>query len=335
VTTTLPDVSQSNPVTRRVEAFRKQFGERHFYLACHAALPLALTPDLLYCLWANFQRDIHGRLLNIPWIAVADLLLSGLCETVGYELYEMEVAIQHELILQLQQDPCFGQERIRELADFVMDYVVQQLESPDLDMREFARGQKWRAVAYTNPAEAAHTIAAVLAQTDLADSTEWIRMTALLEKLEDPLSDYPSLLAYAVAMADFLRGNEANAAAKFGQILGTADRLQVAGVNLPVPVKRVSARPEPVRSSPSNWIPLTNFNFLRQYYRQLIVGAVATCSLIGVIFYLPKIHKPPAKIDSSATSLPFPSSSVAPSSLIRTLMGHQAPVISSNSKFKI
>lgn len=62
-----PEVAQ-----RRIEAFRKRFGEAHLYLAYHAAFPLALTPDLLYRMWANFQRDIHGEVLNIPWIAVAE-----------------------------------------------------------------------------------------------------------------------------------------------------------------------------------------------------------------------------------------------------------------------
>jgi hypothetical protein len=44
-------------VTRRIEAFHQRFGEAHLDFAYHAAFPLALTPDLLYRLWANFQRD--------------------------------------------------------------------------------------------------------------------------------------------------------------------------------------------------------------------------------------------------------------------------------------
>ena len=306
-TPVLPDVNLSNAATRQIAAFRKQFGEGHFYLACHAALPLALTPDLLYYLWANFQRDIHGRLLDIPWIAVTDLLLSSLCEPVGYELYEMDVAIQKALILQLQQDPCFGQERVRELADFVMAYVAQQLESSDLDMRDFAQTQNWRAVAYTNPAEAAHSIASVLAQLSLEDSTEWIRMSALLETLAEPLSDYPSLLTYAAAMADFLRGKEAEAAAKFGQILDVAEQFQVAGVNLPVPAKMVPTYPEPVASLQPNWA--FRLDFLRQHYRWLTLGAVTTCSLVGIVFYLTKNQDPPINIASSpnilAVSIPI------------------------------
>jgi hypothetical protein len=110
-----PEVAQ-----RRIEAFGKRFGEAHLYLAYHAAFPLALTPDLLYHLWANFQRDIHAEVLNIPWIAVADLLLSSLCDEVGHELYEMEGGVRNALLSELKTNPRFGTERINELSDFLL-----------------------------------------------------------------------------------------------------------------------------------------------------------------------------------------------------------------------
>jgi WD40 repeat protein len=300
------NVSPSDRVTRRIAAFQQQFGEAHFYLACHAALPLALTPDLLYCLWANFQRDIQGRLLNVPWIAVTDLLLSGLCETVGHELYEMEVTIQKELMRQLQQHPHFGQERVQELANFVIAYVAQQLDSRDLDLRDFGQAQQWRALAYKNPAAAAHNIATVLAQLDLTDMTEWIRMAALLETLADPLSDYPSFLTYAAAMADLLRGKEAEAAAKFRQILDRTDQFQVAGVNLPVPVEMVPLRQEPIALPQPDWATLTNF--LRQHYLWLVTSTLATCfSLVGIVVHMTQTQKPP---DIATAPTPSPSASL-------------------------
>ncbi|HEY9626108.1 MAG TPA: serine protease [Coleofasciculaceae cyanobacterium] len=280
---------QSKAAIRQVENFRQQFGEGHFYLACHAALPVALTPDLLYCLWVNFQRDVHGGLLNIPWIAVTDLLLSSLCETVGHELYEIDAAIQRELMAQLQRDPRFGQERIQELANFVIVYVAQQLESPEPDIRDFAQTQKWRAVAYINPKKAANDISTTLAQLSLTDITEWIRMATLLETLATPLSDYPSLLTYAAAMADFLRGKEAEAAIKFQQILNMANQLQVAGVHLPVPAKVASSRPEPVPIPNLNWISI--IDFVRQHYRWLAISTFILCGLVGTSFYVPKSQK--------------------------------------------
>ncbi|MEO0970875.1 MAG: HEAT repeat domain-containing protein, partial [Cyanobacteria bacterium J06639_18] len=121
-----PEVAQ-----RRIKSFFKRFGETHLYLAYHAAFPLALKPELLYNLWANFQQDIHGKLLNIPWIGVADLLLSNLCDEVGYELYEMDLAVRNELLKELQSNERFGQQRIKELSDFLLEYIQNELQSPD------------------------------------------------------------------------------------------------------------------------------------------------------------------------------------------------------------
>ena len=54
----------------------------HLFLAYHAAFPLALTPDLLYNIWAVYRRDVNDQLLDIPWVAVSDLLLSHLCHII-------------------------------------------------------------------------------------------------------------------------------------------------------------------------------------------------------------------------------------------------------------
>ncbi|NEP20176.1 MAG: hypothetical protein F6J97_25380 [Leptolyngbya sp. SIO4C1] len=105
---------------RRVAAFRQKFGDSHLYFSYHAAFPLALTPELLYKLWANFQTDQAGLALDIPWIAVADLLLSGLCREVGHELYEMDTTVRRELLNQLQKEQRFGSPRIQQLAEFIL-----------------------------------------------------------------------------------------------------------------------------------------------------------------------------------------------------------------------
>jgi len=75
-----------------LQAFTRRFGKAHLNLACHAAFPLALTPELLYCLRENFQPQA-------PWIAVADILLSLCDPVIGYELYELEPEVRHELIV--------------------------------------------------------------------------------------------------------------------------------------------------------------------------------------------------------------------------------------------
>ena len=132
----------------RVITFAEKFGEGHLALACHAAFPLALTPDLLYRIWATFVPR------EAPWTAVADILLSPLCREVGYALYEMDIAVRNPLLEELKNDERFGQQRLNELADFLIKYVAQHLQGDDPDTHDLAQAQRWTALAYSRPNEA-------------------------------------------------------------------------------------------------------------------------------------------------------------------------------------
>ncbi|MEO1376998.1 MAG: pentapeptide repeat-containing protein [Cyanobacteria bacterium J06635_10] len=226
---------------RRINSFEKSFGKSHLYLAYHAAFPLALTPELLYHLWANFQQDIDGEAIDIPWVAVGDILLSNLCEEVGNELYEMDVEIRSELLQRLKQDPKFGQQRIIQLSDFLLQYVQQQLKSDDIDIREFAKVQKWTALAYTQPSEVAHQIAQhfqslQIAASTPADEAEFIRMASLLETFVEPLveAQLEPLLVYARGMASFARGDLEEATEQLGKVTENG-KVHIAGVDLAIP----------------------------------------------------------------------------------------------------
>lgn len=256
---------------RRIEAFGKRFGEAHLYLAYHAAFPLALTPDLLYRLWANFQRDIHGEVLNIPWIAVADLLLSSLCDEVGHELYEMEGTVRNVLLSELKANPRFGTERINELSDFLLAYVRQQLDSPDIDTRDFAKAQRWTALAYTRPSEAAPEIATALSRLKLEDSTEWVRMASVVETFAEPLAEFEPLLIYARGMKDFADGNLEGAAAQLNKVLNQEGQIQVAGVLLPVPGQIETIHQEPLLNNSKEMFdrPLPNITPAKQTEAEL------------------------------------------------------------------
>lgn len=234
--------------SRRIESFGQRFGEPHLYLAYHAAFPLALTPDLLYRLWANFQRDIQKQELKIPWLAVADLLLSSLCDEVGHELYEMDTAVRNALLRELKANPRFGQKRINELSDFLLIYVRQQLESHDPDMRDFALAQRWTALAYTQPSEAAQELASILASLKLEEKAEWVRMASLVETFAEPLAEFQPLLIYARGMANFVCGNQERATTQIiGLLANQEPQLQIAGVNVPIP-GQIANSVEEVRS---------------------------------------------------------------------------------------
>jgi CHAT domain len=188
---------------RRIEAFERRFGKTHLIFACHAAFPLALTPDLLYKLWANFQRDIHGFVLGIPWVAVADLLLSSLCDEVGRELYEMDTAVRNSLLNRLKEDENFGQQRINELSDFLLVYVRQQLQSNDQEVRDFAQAQRWTALAYTRQSEAARELTLALKNAYQQDRAEQVRLASLVETFAEPLAEFEPLLVYAREIGKF------------------------------------------------------------------------------------------------------------------------------------
>ena len=61
--------TDSEIAVERVVGFAQQFDGTHLDLACHAAFPQTLTPDLLYQIWLRFVPQA-------PWTAVARILLS-------------------------------------------------------------------------------------------------------------------------------------------------------------------------------------------------------------------------------------------------------------------
>lgn len=302
---TAPAKAKLNLANRQIDAFLKRFGETHLYLAYHAAFPLALTPDLLYRLWANFQRDSHEQTLNIPWIAVSDILLH-LCDEVGHELYEMDRSVRQELLQRLQDSPQFGLARLRELADFVLIQVEPHLHSLDPDLQEFAKTQKWGALAYKQPATVAKEIALLLTQLNFDEKNEWVRLSGLLDSLSAPLADYSTLQVYTQAMADFVRGRLQAAVAKIQTALDSQHQLQAAGVNLPIPEQILAALPP--LSAPTK--PESLWLTWLKRYRWQIGGGIISLALVGVVAYLYETDRLPF-LNSSNNQ---PSSELPPNS---------------------
>jgi len=108
----------------RIHAFIKKYeGVNHFLLACHAAIPVAITPDLLYKLWLNFQMDEKGAIIKMPITTVADILASPICRKIGYHLFEIHPTIRAELQETLESDSRFEVERVRRIAQFLQAYL--------------------------------------------------------------------------------------------------------------------------------------------------------------------------------------------------------------------
>jgi formylglycine-generating enzyme required for sulfatase activity/tetratricopeptide (TPR) repeat protein len=112
--------TQDNPHLARgrelVEEFLRHSEADQDYraLACHAALPLVLTPELL-----KFLR--HEFLPHLSWVAEVDLLLSRLCAEVAEDLYVMRRDARAYLIGQMRQDPSLGETRIEAVNRLLID----------------------------------------------------------------------------------------------------------------------------------------------------------------------------------------------------------------------
>ncbi|MGK7893222.1 MAG: NACHT domain-containing protein [Xenococcus sp. (in: cyanobacteria)] len=280
-------LNDNDVAKRRIAKFEDKFGKPHLYFAYHAAFPLVLTPDLLYCLWQTFQRNVQNEVIGIPWIAVANILLSNLCQEVDSELYEMDLAIRQELLRRLRDDNKFGEDRIRQLSKFLIEYTEQQLRlnSDDPDIQEFAKAQRWSALAYTDPDYAARELAAnyrevmlSVASSNSRKRAELMRLEAFLEASSEPFQAerFKSLRVYGHSMADFARGKIDSAAAQLQEVTDREGQIRIKNVILPVPELIKNTRPDFQRSRP----PLTQEEYRN---RQALLSKVKDFWVEGVL----------------------------------------------------
>ncbi len=183
-----------------------RFVERHEpsyrLLLYHAALPLVLTPELLNYLRTKFVQQV-------PWVAEADLLLSDLCQQVGYEQYVMDSAVRAYLLQEMKQDAALGPERMEAVARLLIHYV-RYLSKTDayLDAHEL-QAQQWAAMVYieeqreTTVREIQTAFEDVIALSTSANvnpathAAEAARLARITQELVTGLESYPELVAYA------------------------------------------------------------------------------------------------------------------------------------------
>jgi DNA-binding NarL/FixJ family response regulator len=200
-----PNTMESNTLEygkQKVDAFLMRFNESYRLLLYHAAIPLLLTPELLNYLRNRFLRG------QVPWIADADILLSELCEPVGYELYAMEAGVRAHLLQELHE--ALSDEHISRVASLLIHYVqVLARDNSYYTARELA-SQRWAAMVYLGRegqqsvahemARAMHTSLESLIHVDPSQSLmepELLYLARLAKNLENGLRAYPQFLKYA------------------------------------------------------------------------------------------------------------------------------------------
>lgn len=267
-----PNLTDIDSPQAQIDRFVERYGEAHLRLLYHAAFPLSLTPDLIYRLWANIQKDNSGQNTPIPWIAVSDVLCSGFCEKVGYELYELKPDLRRELLRRLSADPRFGEKRLKELAEFMLAYTESFLHSSDPADRNFAQVQRWGALAQLQPNIAARELAQALTHAYQNDADDLNRIAGIAQRLSDALADYPTLLDYARGMARYARGDEAGAVTHFQRLLVDKLTPSVEGILLPLPEELPLDQSNPKKSRSS----ITSRVWIYRVVLILIVLSVAS-----------------------------------------------------------
>lgn len=168
------------------KAFRNSFGEQVFHFACHAAVPVVLSPDLLHLLRINFFLDPPE---SLPYVAESQILLSPLCNEVGSGLYEIPPAIRDSLLHELAGNPAYGEARIREIAILLFEY--SERFSPWKDNLMIERAQQLTALNFLDPESAKNWLESAEQQPELktANDREWfIAMRSELRKIDALLS---------------------------------------------------------------------------------------------------------------------------------------------------
>ncbi|WP_392530119.1 SUMF1/EgtB/PvdO family nonheme iron enzyme [Nostoc sp. C117] len=193
---------------QQINRFVGRFEPSYEYLACHCALPLVLTPELVNYIRVQF-------LLNeeVPWIAEADLLLSNLCRPIGYELYAMTPVVRSNLLAKFQEPAFqqkFGTNRLKSVAQLLMDYVTYLMRTrphkPDK-----LQAQQWAAMVYldehrTQAEEEIVTALQALVNRGKNGQAELAQLKRIIAEFRPQLSQYDRLRELAEEVGILLKG---------------------------------------------------------------------------------------------------------------------------------
>lgn len=197
-----------------VRRFVRRFEPSYHALACHAALPLVLTPELV-----NYLRNEFLRNEEVPWVAEVDLLLSDLCRPVGYELYAMDTDVRAYLLAELERQ--FGRSRIQQVAKLLISYVRYLAETGDSVNEKELEAQQWAAMVYINENQRQAAVQQIAEKFraggvfinqvggDLVNPAELARLAQITTELAPELANYPDLLDYAALVSEVILGDDA------------------------------------------------------------------------------------------------------------------------------
>ncbi len=216
-----------------LEQYAADYGRDPLLLLMHASVPETLRPDLLNLIRVNFLAA-HGPDPSLE----ADVLFSPLATALGGGYYRIDAQVRWHCLVMLRSlyrhDP---RPRIRRIAELLWRYVEarehQASRAADPQLAEFLDIQRWVALAFLEPASAAHAFADALRQTHADGSTVALRLGGLASAIELPLAGQPELLAYARGLDALASGNDAEAERLLGAL--GSDEIRVGDIVLKAP----------------------------------------------------------------------------------------------------
>ncbi len=174
---------------RQVDYFERLYDAEMLDFACHAAFPLTLTTEVVYLLRQKYFPDLD-------WSAAGELLLSNLCDVVGYDLYAISLPVRSRLLKKLVENEEFGKQRVNDLAVWIADYIKQRLGiEPSGWAKMLGDPSEWTALACLKDDEVTEKIEAqlskLLAEFDEPEQRkrERFRLAALMESQKDLLAE--------------------------------------------------------------------------------------------------------------------------------------------------
>ncbi|MGB5711689.1 MAG: hypothetical protein WBM44_12375, partial [Waterburya sp.] len=220
---------------QKIDRFVRRFEPSYRLLAHHAALPLALTPELLNYLRVQFLRG------EVPWVAEVDLLLSDLCRQVGYEQYAMDTAVRSCLLQEMKEQEG-GEQRMQEVAKLLISYVSYLGKTNTFLSQKELQAQQLSAMVYLDNqrGNAVRQLAEEIKKAiENVDKAELARLSRLTKELATQLSEYSELIEYAELISELIINPDRVSTENWQQ----SDRsIRVLDVELPNPSTIVSDR---------------------------------------------------------------------------------------------
>ncbi|MCX5954652.1 MAG: formylglycine-generating enzyme family protein [Cyanobacteria bacterium] len=222
--------------------FASSYGPDPLLLLLHASVPETLRPDILHLIQINFLAGPADPSRE------ADVLFAPFTTCLGGDYYRIDAQVRwHGLTLLrslYREEPSGREVRVAELLWCHLEQLERgkRITAQTL-LGDYIAVQRWVALAYLEPSDAARAFAQALraieaqssADSSAVSITAYAQLGGLAAALELPLAGEPELLTYAKGLDALAKGDEPNAT-RLLEALGDQP-LQIGEVSLKAPTQ--------------------------------------------------------------------------------------------------